>query len=76
MLCLPPLGLIFRVMMSTNQETSDIEIFLQLSVIVMKHSFKSNHGEPLCDVVSKKIRCDIESKEERGWKIKDIPRCY
>ena len=53
MLCLHLLGLIFRVVMSTNQETSDSDIFLELSVIVMKCSFKLNHGDPLCEIASK-----------------------
>ena len=33
--------------MSTNQEISDRGIFLELSVIVMKYSFKLNNGDPL-----------------------------
>ena len=53
MLCPPLLGLIFIVVMSTNEETSDTDIFLELSIIVTKHWFKLNHGDPLCEIVSK-----------------------
>ena len=48
MCCAPLLGLIFRAVMSSNQEISDSDIFLELSVIVMKYSFKFNNHNPLC----------------------------
>ena len=66
MLGLPLLGLIFSVVMSTNQETSDSDIFCKLSVIVMKYSFQLNHGDPLCEIVSSKNHCDVESGESWG----------
>ena len=40
MCCPPLLGLLFRAVMPSNQEISDSDIFLELSVFVMKHSFK------------------------------------
>ena len=67
MLCLPRLGLIFRVVMSANPEISDSDIFLELSVIVMKYSFKFNNHDPLCKKIPKKIHCDVESGEEWEW---------
>ena len=67
MLCLPRLGLIFRVVMSANHEISDSDIFLELSVIVMKYSFKFNKRDPLCKKMSKKIHCDFESGKEWDW---------
>ena len=54
MLYSPPLGLIFRIVMSTNQETSDSDNFHELSIIVIKEkSFKLNRGDPLCEIISK-----------------------
>ena len=61
MLCLPRLGLIFRVVMSANHEFSDSDIFLELSVILMKYSFKFNNHDPLCKKFPKKIHWDVES---------------
>ena len=53
MVCLPLLGLIFMIVMSTYQETSDSDIFLGGRVIVSKYLFKSNPSDPLCEIVSK-----------------------
>ena len=47
--------------MSTNQEISDSDIFLELTVIVMKYSFKLNNGDPLCEKSPKNSRRDVES---------------
>ena len=56
----PPLGLIFRIVMSTNQETSDSDNFIELSIIeIKKKSFKLNHGDPFCEIVSKWNHCDV-----------------
>ena len=54
MLYSSPLGLIFRIVMSTNQETSDSDKFLELSIIVIKKSFKLNH-------------CDPRRESREGW---------
>ena len=35
-------------MMSANHEISDSDIFLELSAIALKYSFKFNNHEPLC----------------------------
>ena len=53
-LSIPLLGLKFRVVMSTNQEISDSDIFLELSVIEKKYSSKLNNGDPLCEKSPKK----------------------
>ena len=53
-LSIPLLGLKFRVVMSTNQEISHSDIFLEISVIVKKYSFKLNNGDPLCEKSPKK----------------------
>ena len=46
--------MIFRIVMSTNQETSDSDNFLELSIIVIKKtSFKLNHGDLFGEIVSK-----------------------
>ena len=76
MLCLPRLGLIFRVVMSANHEISDSDIFLELSVIVMKYSFKFNNHEPLCKNISKKISLRRSVREGVGVAevIMDISR--
>ena len=52
--------------MSTNQEISDSDIFLELSVTVMKYSFKLNNGDPLCEKSPKNSRRDVESSAG-GW---------
>ena len=54
MLCLSRLGLIFKVVMSANHGISDSDIFLELSIIVMKYSFKFINHDPLCKKNSKK----------------------
>ena len=59
-MCFPPLlGLIFRAVMSSNQEISDSDIFLELSVIVMKYSFKLNNSEPLSVKSPKQITANL-----------------
>ena len=67
MLCLPLLGLIFGVVMSANHEISDSDIFLELSVILMKYSFKFSNHDPLCKNFPKKIHWDVESGKEWEW---------
>ena len=56
--------------MSTNQEISDSDIFLEPSVIVMKYSFKLSNGDPLYEKSPKNSRRDVESGERWrsvGW---------
>ena len=59
------LGLIFRAVMSSNQEISDSDTFLELCVIVMKYSFKLNNSEPLSEKISKTNHCQLNLGE--GW---------
>ena len=68
MLCLPLLGLIFKVVMSANQEISDSDIFLELSVIVMKYYFKFNNHDPLCKKIPKKFTATLsQGSSGSGW---------
>ena len=68
MRCPPLLGLIFRAVMSSNQEISDSHIFLELSVIVMKYSFKLNNGEPLSEKSPKQITANLScGRGGSGW---------
>ena len=53
--------------MSTNQEISHSEMFLEISVVVMKYSFKLNNGDPLCEKSPKNSRRDVESGEWCRW---------
>ena len=59
--------------MSTNQETSDSENFLEPSIIVIKKkSFKLNHGDLFCEMKS------LRRESREAWDarlIMDIPRC-
>ena len=53
--CLPLFGLIFRVVVSANQEISDSDNFLELSVIIMNYPLRLNNGDPLCKNSPKKV---------------------
>ena len=53
--------------MSTKQEISHSDIFLEISVIVMKSSFKLNNVGPLCEKSPKNSRRDVESGEWYRW---------
>ena len=64
MLGLPLLGLILKVVMSANQELLDSDIFLELSVIVIKYSFKFNNHDPLY----KKFTATLSQRRSgSGW---------
>ena len=68
MLCLPLLGLIFEVVMSANQEISDSDIFLELSVIVIKYYFKFNNHDLSCKKFPKKFTATLsQGKNGSGW---------
>ena len=68
MCCPPLLGLIFRAEMSSNQEISDSDIFLEISVIVMKYSFKLNNSEPLSEKSLKQITAILSwGRGGSGW---------
>ena len=67
MCCPPLLGLIFRAVMSSNQEIAESDIFLQLSVIVMKYSFKLNNSDPLSEKSPKQITAKLKLGE--GWEL-------
>ena len=68
-MCFPPLlGLIFRAVMSSNQEISDSDTFLELCVIVMKYSFKLNNSEPLSEKSAKQITTNLSwGRDGSGW---------
>ena len=68
-MCFPPLlGLMFRAVMSSNQEISDSDIFLELSVMVMKYSFKLNNSEPLSKKSPKQITVNLSwGRGGSGW---------
>ena len=55
--------------MSANHEISDSDIFLELSVIVIKYSFKFNYPDPLCKKnFRKKFTATLsQGRSGSGW---------